>query len=241
MKTIKNTFKPLHEILNHKTYLISLDYKKKSITYDCSVYSTELAYKFKSLVRDLESIDSSFTKNITISKRSLEGIIESKTHKKEFYDFYKKEIEGKIPFYFYDYNDKEFLYPVNDSVIKEIEDKRKLKDRTKDFKLKTIKTGKIPKIKTPVKNGIGLTLTEFVAVFQNNDIKELKKYFKPDNTNSVFYRTSHYAVSEIIEKTGQASLFIGMALDFGFTKEVLEKLEVYKKLKTISIFNEIGA
>ena len=239
MKTIKNTFKPLHEILNHKTYLISLDYKKKSITYDCSVYSTELAYKFKSLVRDLESIDSSFTKNITISKRSLEGIIESKTHKKEFYDFYKKEIEGKIPFYFYDYNDKEFLYPVNDSVIKEIEDKRKLKDRTKDFKLKTIKTGKIPKIKTPINNGIGLSLIDFVALFENNDIKELKKYFKPDKTAPSFYKA--FGVSERIEKTGQASLFIGMALDFGFSKEVLEFLEVYKKLKTVSIFNEIGA
>jgi hypothetical protein len=227
-------FTDLHDLFcDYESRRVKLNYDKKELLFDLTVYGNYPNNGLKKLFRDsFSTIDGQFKKHILINLPQLKGYLTSKTHKKEIKEFILSILNSGFKIFTKNLFSSENLIHLTPELIDNIQLKDTEKNRYKKFLNEILKSGKIPKQVKPYKLydcslKINVTIKEFLKLSETLTLNQINKYFKADTSYSNF---KQYVFIDSLNQ-------LTMCKDFGFYID--ENLEQIKKIKSMDIFNQL--
>jgi hypothetical protein len=173
-------YKSLHDIFTYQTGRVEIDYDKREVLVDLTIYGNEIGYQFKKLFKNYNEVKThGFNVSFYVRYNSLKSYLTSKTSKHEVKSFIIQEI---LPNYFlYSLMNDKTLVPFTEKSIELIELENREKNRHKNFIKTIIVEGRIPKIKpfkvfkTPL---YSTNSSESLKIIKSIGLDDFKKYFK---------------------------------------------------------------
>lgn len=174
-------FTDLHEIFTYQTRRVKIDYDKREVLIDLTVYGIKLASQFRRLFENYNEVKNhGFNVSFYVNYRYLNAYLTSKTSKYEVKSFIVNDILPNYPFYSL-MNDKTLVHFTEKS-IELIELENKEENRHKAFIKTILVEGRIPKKVKPFKvfnpSLYSTNIYESLRIIKSIGLDNFKKYFK---------------------------------------------------------------
>lgn len=239
---MKNTFKPLHDLVTYQTYKINIDYKRKRVLYNMNCYGSYTARKIRDALKVLGEIDKMFQKNIYVSEGFLEHYFTSPTYKKEINGIFEKEIWGRYPIFTtpeYSVREGVELTPVTRELVALIVEKKIEKQKIERFYRTFKKVNYVPHVKLKHFKILDLPKRPLYVydalqmIVNGQKAEDIGAYFKAYYSSEVTINGSN---STGLEKITLEELEALESIGYKFNRAD----KVYQNLKASKVFNSLG-